>query len=82
MMSVERDELYAEVKEILKDTLDVEEKKITEGSDLAKDLGADSLDAVEVIMGIEEKFGITISDEDAQKIATVKDIVDYLEKRL
>lgn len=71
--------IFEKVKSIIADELGIEEDTIELDSDLAEDLGADSLDAVELIMAIEEEFEIEIDDSSAQKIKTVQDIVDYLE---
>lgn len=67
------------VKEIIITTLSVSDKDINLDTNLKKDLNADSLDAVEVIMGVEEEFGIEIPDEVIHKISTIKDIVEYIE---
>jgi acyl carrier protein len=66
------------LQELIADTLGIDEEKITIESDLASDLGADSLDAAELIMAIEDKFGISISDNEAQKFKTVAEIWDYI----
>jgi acyl carrier protein len=66
------------VKEIITDTLKFD-GEITENSDLFKDLEADSLDAVELVMAIEEKFGVTVPDEEMPNLHTVGDIVNYVE---
>ncbi|HHU56328.1 MAG TPA: acyl carrier protein [Acholeplasmataceae bacterium] len=71
--------MFEKVANIIANELNVDEKKITLETDLQNDLGADSLDAVELIMAIEEEFNITIPDEKAQNIRTVKDIVSLLE---
>lgn len=71
--------IFDEVKEIIVNELNVNPEKITLEASLAEDLGADSLDAVEVIMDLEDKYGITIDDEAAKSIKTVKDLVDYIE---
>ncbi len=71
--------IFDEVKEIIVKELNVNPEKITLEASLAEDLGADSLDAVEVIMDLEDKYGITIDDETAKGIKTVKDLVDYIE---
>jgi acyl carrier protein len=73
-------EIYAKVKEIIIDKLNVDEEKIVPEARFREDLKADSLDLVELIMAFEETFGGTISDEDAQKITTVGEAVVYLEK--
>ncbi|MBU1035532.1 acyl carrier protein [bacterium] len=68
------------VKKIIVDQLGVDESKITEDSSFVDDLGADSLDIVELIMAFEEEFDMEIPDEDAEKIKTVGDAVKYLNK--
>ena len=73
-------EIYEKVKEIIIDKLNVDEEKIVPEARFREDLKADSLDLVELIMAFEETFGGTISDEDAQKITTVGEAVNYLEK--
>lgn len=70
---------FEKVRKIIAKELNLNEDDITLESKLSEDLGADSLDAVELIMAIEDEFGIQVSDEAAQKIRTVKDIVDYLD---
>ncbi|UCD98210.1 MAG: acyl carrier protein [Chloroflexota bacterium] len=69
---------YEEVKEIIVDLLNVDESKITPEARFREDLEADSLDLVELIMAFEDKFGGEISDEDAQKITTVGEVVQYI----
>ena len=68
------------IKKIIVDQLGVDESKIMEDSSFVDDLGADSLDIVELIMAFEEEFDIEIPDEDAEKIKTVGDAVKYLSK--
>ena len=68
------------VKTIIVEQLGVDEVEVTPTASFVDDLGADSLDTVELVMAFEENFGIEIPDEDAEKIATVKDAVDYIEK--
>ncbi|HVB11332.1 MAG TPA: acyl carrier protein [Bacillota bacterium] len=68
------------VKKIIVDQLGVEEDEVTQEASFIEDLGADSLDIVELIMALEEEFGIEIPDEDAEKIATVKDAVSYIQE--
>lgn len=70
------------VKEIIAEQLMVDLEEITEDSTFVDDLGADSLDRVELIMEFEEEFGIEIPDEDAEKITTVGEAIAYLERRL
>ncbi len=67
------------VKGVIIDKLGVEEDKIVPDASFVDDLGADSLDTVELIMQLEEEFGIEIPDEDAEKMTTVKSVVDYIE---
>jgi acyl carrier protein len=68
------------VKKIIVDQLGVEEELVTADASFVDDLGADSLDTVELVMALEEEFGIEIPDEDAEKITRVKEAVDYIEK--
>jgi acyl carrier protein len=68
------------VKQIIVEQLDVDEAEVTDNAAFVDDLGADSLDTVELVMAFEEAFGIEIPDEDAEKIATVKAAIDYIEK--
>ena len=72
---------YNELKAIVKDLLGVDEEKITMEARFREDLEADSLDLVELIMAFEDKFGAEISDEDAQKITTVGEVVAYIDAR-
>ncbi len=67
-----------EMIDIIVEQLSVEKDKVVPGASFVDDLGADSLDLVELIMAMEEKFDIEIPDEDAEKIVTVKDAVDYV----
>jgi acyl carrier protein len=68
------------VKQIIVDQLSVEEGEVTPGASFVDDLGADSLDRVELIMALEEAFDLEIPDEKAETIKTVQDAVDYIEK--
>ena len=70
---------FDKVKDIIIDKLGVEEEKITADASFVDDLGADSLDTVELIMQLEEEFGIEIPDDDAEKITTVQAAIDYLD---
>ena len=73
-------DIGTEVKRIIKEQLDVEEKDIKPESTFIEDLGADSLGLVELVLEYEEAFEIDIPDEDTEKIRTVQDAVDYIEK--
>jgi acyl carrier protein len=66
------------LKKIIAEQLSVSEEEITPEASFIEDLNADSLDLVELIMSLEEEFGVKISDEDAEKIQTVQDAIDYL----
>jgi acyl carrier protein len=68
------------VKGIIAEQLGVEEDEVTPEASFTDDLGADSLDIVELVMAFEEEFGIEIPDEEAEKISTVKDAVEYIDK--
>ena len=74
-------ETLVKVKEVVMDKLGVEESQITETAHFMDDLGADSLDTVELIMQLEEEFGIEIPDEDAEKITTVGAAVEYIDNK-
>ena len=71
--------IFDKVKEVIIDKLGVEEEKIVSEASFVDDLGADSLDTVELIMQLEEEFSIEIPDDDAEKMTTVKSAVDYIE---
>ncbi|HHU51414.1 MAG TPA: acyl carrier protein [Firmicutes bacterium] len=74
------DNLFEKVKEIVVDQLGVEEEEVSESSSFVDDLGADSLDLVELIMALEEEFDMEIPDEDAEKISTVGDAIKYIKE--
>ena len=76
-----REEVFEKVKEILVETLSVDEDKVTMEARFQEDLETDSLDLVELVMTMEEDFGIKISDEEAAEIKTVGDAVDFVMKR-
>lgn len=71
-------DIFDNVKKIILDRLDVDEEKVTLKATFKEDLGADSLDIVELVMEIEDEFDIEIADEDAEKIVTVGDAVEYI----
>jgi acyl carrier protein len=73
-------ETFDRVKTIIVDRLGVDESKVAMASTFKDDLGADSLDVVELIMELEDEFDLEISDEDAEKISTVGDVVTYIEQ--
>ncbi len=72
-------EILEKVKKVVIDQLSVDESLVTPNASFTADLGADSLDTVELVMAFEEAFGCEIPDEDAEKIATVQDAVNYIE---
>ena len=76
-----REEVFEKVKEILVDKLSVDEEKVTIGARFQEDLETDSLDLVELVMTMEEDFGIKITDEEASEIKTVGDAVDFVMSR-
>ena len=73
-------EIQKKVTDIIVDKLGVEESQVTLDASFTADINADSLDTVELIMEFEKEFGVSIPDEDTQKINTVKDVVEYIEK--
>ena len=75
-------DVEAKVKEIIIDKLGVEDSQITPEASFTNDLGADSLDIVELVMGFESEFDISIPDEDAEKIGTVGDAISFLKEKI
>ena len=73
---------FEQLKDLVVDKLDVDESKVTIESSFIDDLGADSLDTVELIMSLEDEFDISIEDEAAEKLKTVGDVLNYLEKNV
>jgi acyl carrier protein len=78
--SEDKEMIFEQVRDALAQQFEVEPESITMDTNLIDDLGADSLDVVELIMSLEDAFGVAISDEDAAQLYTVGKIVDYLEK--
>ena len=74
------EEVFEKVKAIIVEQLQVNEEIVTEEASFIDDLGADSLDLVELIMALEEEFGIEIPDGDAEKVTTVEDVVNYIKE--
>ncbi len=72
---------FDRVKKVIVEQLDVSEDEVTAEASFVDDLGADSLDVVELVMGLEEEFDIEIPDEDAEKIARVQDAVTYIDEK-
>jgi len=77
-----KDEIVKKVKEITSEQLGVDDAQITPNAKFVDDLGADSLDTVELVMALEEEFDLEISDEDAEKLVNVQKVVDYIEDHL
>ncbi len=77
-MSMSREDILAKLKPIIAEQLGVDESEVKEDASFTEDLNADSLDLVELIMSLEEQFKLQISDEDAEKITTVGEAVDYI----
>lgn len=77
-----KEEILKKVREITSEQLGVDESQITPEAKFVEDLGADSLDTVELIMALEEAFNLEISDEEAEKLTTVEKVVDYIAEHL
>lgn len=73
-------DIFSKVKDIVVEQLGVDEEEVTEQASFVDDLGADSLDIVELVMALEEEFDVEIPDEDAEKIVTVGDAVNYIKE--
>lgn len=76
-----KDAVFDKVKGIIVEQLGVDEEEVAEGASFVDDLGADSLDIVELIMALEEEFNLEIPDEDAERISTVRDAVEYIKEK-
>ena len=72
---------FDRVKQVVVEQLDVAEDEVTQQASFVDDLGADSLDVVELVMGLEEEFDVEIPDEDAEKITTVQEAVSYIDEK-
>jgi acyl carrier protein len=81
-MGASEEQVIQKVIEIICEQLDVEEKDVVPEASFVDDLGADSLDQVELIMAMEEEFEVSIPDEEAEKIATVQDAIDYIKRTM
>lgn len=81
-MTVKANEIETRVKKIVVEQLGVKEDEVTTDASFVDDLGADSLDTVELVMALEEEFETEIPDEDAEKIITIKDAVNYIVERM
>lgn len=75
-------DISAKVKKIVVDQLGVDEDKVTDNASFIDDLGADSLDTVELVMAFEEEFGVEIPDDAAEKIQTVKDAIEFIKTKV
>ncbi len=76
---MERDEIFEKVKGVIVEQLNADEQDVVEDASFIDDLGADSLDIVELVMALEEEFGISIPDEEAENIKTVSDAIAFIE---
>ena len=82
MSTMSREEILAQLKPVVAEQRGVDESEVREDASFTEDLNADSLDLVELIMSLEEKFGLQISDEDAEKLTTVGESVDFISEHV
>ena len=82
MSTMSREEILTQLKPVVAEQLGVDEGEVREDASFTEDLNADSLDLVELIMSLEEKFGLQISDEDAEKLTTVGEAVDFISEHV
>lgn len=75
------EEAIGKIKALIAEQLGVEMDKVTDEASFIEDLGADSLDTVELVMALEEQFGVEIPDDDVEKVTTVKDVIAYIDER-
>ncbi len=75
-----KEEIFEKLKELVVDQLGVEDDEVTMEATMQDDLGADSLDLVDLVMSVEEEFGVKVADEDLENIKTVGDIVEYIDE--
>ncbi len=74
--------IFEKLQDIIADQLDIDKEKITLDSDINKDIGADSLDIVEMLMSVEKEWNIIVDDSDAGDIHTIKDVVEFIERKV
>ena len=77
-----QEEIFKKTQKLLSTQFDVSEDKITMQTDIAKDLGADSLDVIDILMSVEDEFKIEVPDEDAENVKTVEQMVEYVKNKL
>merc|ERR1719463_668783 len=80
-MVIRADDIEGKVKKLIADNLSVDEDKITPSASFIEDLGADSLDSVELLMALEEEFGVEIPEEEATKLTTVQAVIDFAKSK-